>query len=256
MKFIRFADSDLVEHYGVIEGNDIYEIKESPFESVSRTNVRFSVDNIKFLPPCKPSKIVAVGLNYKDHAEEMGKPIPDEPILFIKPSTSVIAHEDNIIYPDHMSSRVDYEGELGVVIGKEAKNIDSKNTENYIFGYTCINDITARDLQAKDGQFTRAKGFDTFAPLGPYIETEIDPSNLELKTYLNGKTKQHSRTSNLIFSVPRLLSFISQVMTLYPGDVISTGTPSGIAPMKPGDKVEVEIQGIGLLRNYLVVNKN
>jgi len=151
-----------------------------------------------------------------------------------------------------MSSRVDFEGELAVVISKEAKHIKPSSALDYVLGYTCINDVTARDLQAKDGQFTRAKGFDTFAPLGPWIETTLNPFDLEIKTFLNGELKQHSNTSNLIFPIPKLISFISNVMTLYPGDIISTGTPSGIAPMKPGDRVEVEIQGIGILRNYII----
>ncbi|HXG31703.1 MAG TPA: fumarylacetoacetate hydrolase family protein, partial [Thermodesulfobacteriota bacterium] len=170
---------------------------------------------------------------------------------FMKPSTSVIGHEERIVYPRHMSSRVDYEGELAVVIGKRAKWVREREALNYVFGYTCINDVTARDLQAKDVQYTRAKGFDTFAPIGPVIETEIDPSDLEISTLLNGERKQHSRTSNLIFDVPRLISFISHVMTLLPGDIIATGTPAGIGPMNSGDRVEVEIEGIGILRNYV-----
>jgi 2-keto-4-pentenoate hydratase/2-oxohepta-3-ene-1,7-dioic acid hydratase in catechol pathway len=194
---------------------------------------------------------VAVGLNYRDHAAEMKKPIPQEPMLFMKPSTAVVAHEDKIIYPKHMSSRVDYEGELAVVIGKRTKWVDEDEAFSYVFGYTCINDVTARDLQAKDVQYTRAKGFDTFAPIGPVIETELDPTDLEISTFLNNERRQHSRTSELIFNVPRLVSFISRVMTLLPGDIIATGTPSGIGTMKSGDKVEVEIEGIGVLRNYV-----
>jgi 2-keto-4-pentenoate hydratase/2-oxohepta-3-ene-1,7-dioic acid hydratase in catechol pathway len=206
---------------------------------------------VRLLSPCLPTKIVAVGLNYRDHAEEMKKTLPTEPLLFMKPSTAVIGHEDKIIYPHHTSSRVDYEGELGVVIGKKAKWINKDEALNYVFGYTCINDVTARDLQAKDVQYTRAKGFDTFAPTGPVIETELDPSDLEISTFLNDERKQHSRTSELIFNVPRLISFISRVMTLLPGDIIATGTPSGVGPMKGGDKVEIKVEGIGVLRNYV-----
>lgn len=204
---------------------------------------------VAILPPCMPSKIVGVGLNYKDHAEEMKKPIPDEPLIFLKPPTSVIGHGDVIIYPDHMSSRVDYEGELAVVIGKRAKWIREADWKEYVLGYTCINDVTARDLQAKDVQYTRAKGFDTFTPLGPLIETDLDPSDLEIKTTVGGELKQYSRTSQMIFPVPRLIAFISRVMTLLPGDIIATGTPAGIGPLKRGDTVEVEIEGIGVLRN-------
>jgi len=172
-------------------------------------------------------------------------------LLFIKPATSVIGHEDRIIYPRHMSTRVDFEGELGVVIGKRAKWLNEDNAIDHVFGYTCINDVTARDLQAKDIQYSRAKGFDTFAPIGPVIETELDPNDLEISTSLNDVIMQHSRTSELIFNVSRLISFISRVMTLLPGDIIATGTPSGIGPMRIGDKVEIELEGIGTLRNYV-----
>ncbi|MGH7909126.1 MAG: fumarylacetoacetate hydrolase family protein, partial [Thermodesulfobacteriota bacterium] len=184
-------------------------------------------------------------------AEEMKKPIPEEPLLFMKPSTAVISHEDKIIYPKHMSSRIDYEGELAVVIGKTARWVEEGQAFSYIFGYSCINDITARDLQIKDVQYTRAKGFDTFAPIGPVIETELDPADLEISTHLNDERRQHSRTSELIFNIPKLLVFISRVMTLLPGDIIATGTPSGIGPLKSGDVVKVEIEGIGTLRNYV-----
>ena len=181
----------------------------------------------------------------------MKKSIPEEPLLFMKPSTSVIGHEDKISYPKHMSSRIDYEGELAVVIGKTTRWVEENEAFDYVFGYTCINDITARDLQIKDVQYTRAKGFDTFAPIGPVIETELDPTDLEISTYLNDERRQHSRTSELIFNIPKLLVFISRVMTLLTGDIIATGTPSGIGPMKQGDTVEVKVEGIGILRNYV-----
>jgi len=181
----------------------------------------------------------------------MKKSIPEEPLLFMKPSTSVIGHEDKIRCPKHMSSRIDYEGELAVVIGKTARWVEENEAFDYVFGYTCINDITARDLQIKDVQYTRAKGFDTFAPIGPVIETELDPTDLEISTYLNDERRQHSRTSELIFNIPKLLVFISRVMTLLTGDIIATGTPSGIGPMKQGDTVEVKVEGIGILRNYV-----
>jgi 2-keto-4-pentenoate hydratase/2-oxohepta-3-ene-1,7-dioic acid hydratase in catechol pathway len=252
MKICRFYDNKSDKRFGIVENKIIIEIEGTPFDSFTIKDKKHNLDEVKLLAPCVPSKIVAIGLNYKDHAAEMNKKIPDDPMLFLKPSSSVIAHEDNIIYPSHMSSRVDFEGELAVVISKEAKHIKPSSALDYVLGYTCINDVTARDLQAKDGQFTRAKGFDTFAPLGPWIETRLSPFDLEIKTFLNGDLKQHSNTSNLIFAVPKLISFISNVMTLYPGDIISTGTPSGIAPMKPGDRVEVEIQGIGILKNYIV----
>ena len=252
MKICRFYDNKSDKRFGIVENKIIIESEGTPFDSFTIKDKKHNLDEVKLLAPCVPSKIVAIGLNYKYHAAEMNKKIPDDPMLFLKPSSSVIAHEENIIYPSHMSSRVDFEGELPVVISKEAKHIKPSSALDYVLGYTCINDVTARDLQAKDGQFTRAKGFDTFAPLGPWIETRLSPFDLEIKTFLNGDLKQHSNTSNLIFPIPKLISFISNVMTLYPGDVISTGTPSGIAPMKPGDRVEVEIQGIGILRNYII----
>jgi 2-keto-4-pentenoate hydratase/2-oxohepta-3-ene-1,7-dioic acid hydratase in catechol pathway len=174
--------------------------------------------------------------------------IPDEPLLFLKPATAVIGPGAHIIYPK-MSQRVDYEGELGVVIGRLCKNVSEQNAPDSVFGYTCLNDVTARDLQKKDGQFTRSKSFDTFCPIGPCIETELDPAAARIETRLNGQLQQETSTADFIFSVSRLVSFISQVMTLLPGDVIATGTPSGIGPMQPGDEVEVLIRGIGSLKN-------
>jgi len=252
MKFIRFKIQSNPEKIGILEDSTITEITGNIFESYEITDKKYQISEIAILPPVYPSKIVAVGLNYKDHAIEMNRDLPKEPRIFLKPSTSVIAHGENIVYPKHMSSRVDYEGELGVVIGKKARKVEKEKAFDYVLGYTCINDITARDLQSADIQFTRAKGFDTFAPIGPVIESEIEPSNLEISTYLNGIRKQHSYTSKLIFKIEELISFISNVMTLLPGDIISTGTPSGVAPMEVGDTVEVEIKGVGKLTNNIV----
>jgi len=251
MRFLRFKSKDGKTGFGLLQENKALEIEGDIFGEYKTTKTEHLINELKLLPPCFPTKIVAVGLNYRDHAEEMKKTPPEEPMLFMKPSTSVIGHEDKIIYPKHMSSRVDYEGELAVVIGKRAYWVKEREALKYVFGYTCINDVTARDLQAKDVQYTRAKGFDTFAPIGPLIETELDPSDLKISTLLNGERRQYSRTSNLIFDVPRLISFISHVMTLLPGDIIATGTPAGTGSMKIGDKVEVEIEGIGVLRNYV-----
>ena len=251
MKFLRFNNKYGKPSFGLLKDSAVYEIEGEIFGEHKVTETTYDISKIKVLPPCSPSKIVAVGLNYRDHVEEMKKSIPEEPLLFMKPSTSVIGHEDEIRYPRHMSSRVDYEGELAVVIGKKAAWIKEKEALDYVFGYTCLNDVTARDLQAKDVQYTRAKGFDTFAPIGPFIETELDPENLEISTFLNDELRQHSSTSNLIFNVRQLTSFISRIMTLLPGDIIATGTPSGIGSMKIGDKVEVEIKGIAKLRNYV-----
>jgi len=203
----------------------------------------------KILNPTQPTKIIGVGLNYKDHAEERKKPIPSEPLLFIKPSTALLAHEERIILPP-ASKRVDPEGELAIIIGRQAHLLSTPDdSDRFIFGYSCFNDVTARDLQDKDVQFTRAKGFDTFAPFGPCVAIGVDPKDLAISTKVNGQIRQSSRTSQLIFNPQYLVWYISQIMTLMPGDVISTGTPSGIAPIYDGDTVEIEIESVGLLRN-------
>jgi len=206
----------------------------------------------RLLPPCQPSKIVCLGLNYRDHAEEMGFAIPAEPILFLKPPSSIIGHGDAIVYPEQ-SARVDYEAELAVVMARRCRMVSPVEASGCILGYTCLNDVTARDLQAKDGQWTRAKSFDTFAPLGPWIETGLaDPHCLDIRLSVNGEVKQSSNTRHLIFSIPEIVAYISGIMTLEPGDVIATGTPSGIGPLKRGDTVCVEIQDIGVLENRVV----
>ena len=200
------------------------------------------------LAPCSPAKVVAVGLNYRDHAKELGMAVPEEPILFLKPPTTVIGQGEAIAFPE-MASRVDYEAELGIVIKDTVKSIAPEEAHDHILGYTCVNDVTARDLQRKDGQWTRAKSFDTFCPVGPWIETDLDPGDLAVESFLNGEQRQASRTSQFIFPVDVLVSFISKIMTLFPGDLILTGTPAGIGPMKPGDEIEVRIEGIGSLKN-------
>ena len=250
MKFLRFTSGDNSARAGILKNElEVSEINGDMFGSFKETGKVYPLSDIKILPPSVPSKIICVGLNYSDHAEEMQKPLPPSPMLFMKPNTAVIAHNEEIVYPSHMSERVDYEGELAVIIGREAHMVEEEDAGKYIFGYTCINDITARDLQKIDIQFTRGKGFDTFAPFGPFIETEISPDNLKIKTLLNNEVKQDSTTSNLIFKVNTLVSFISKVMTLLPGDVIATGTPAGIGPVDPGDTLEVQIEGIGSLLN-------
>jgi len=202
----------------------------------------------------KSSKIIAIGLNYYDHARELKMPVPDHPIMFMKPSSAVIKNGGSIIYP-RQSRNVHYEGELAIVIGKKAKNISKSAAGKYIKGYTCANDVTARDIQNIDGQWTRAKSFDTFCPLGPKVVKNIDPLNLNIHTRVNGKIKQNSNTKNMIFNVYELVSFVSSVMTLMPGDVIITGTPPGVGPMHVGNTVEVEIEGIGILKNKVVKEK-
>jgi len=203
-----------------------------------------------------PSKIIAVGANYKNHAMEMGRPIPEEPLIFLKPPSAVVGPNDIIVYPK-MSKRVDFEGELALVMKKRARQLDEDvDVEDYILGYTCFNDVTARDLQVKDVQFTRAKSFDTFAAVGPCVATDVEPSGLRIKTFLNGKLKQSSSLKNLIFTVPFLVRFISRIMTLEPGDIITTGTPAGVGAMSPGDRVDVQIEGIGTLSNTVMKIKS
>jgi len=253
MKIVRFSTGRKTG-YGVLDGESVAALQGSPFRVVKATGERYRRDEVRLLASCRPSKIVAIGLNYRSHAEEMGNPLPETPLTFLKPSTAVIGPDDEVLYPT-MSSRVDFEGELGVVIGKLARRISRERAMDYVFGYTCFNDVTARDLQSKDGQWTRAKGFDTFAAMGPHIETDLDPDDVPLETRLNGEVKQRSNTSDLIFSVAELIAFVSSVMTLLPGDVIATGTPSGVGPMQVGDTVEVELGGIGVLRNRVAVGR-
>jgi len=207
--------------------------------------MRFPVESLK------PTKIVCVGTNYRDHAKELGMDIPGEPLIFLKPVSSIIYDSQEIVLPRGVT-RLDYEAELAVVIKEEARRIEEKDVPGHILGYTCLNDVTARDLQKKDGQWTRAKSFDTFCPVGPWVETDIDPLNVKVESYLNGDLKQSSNTRELIFTVNRLVSFISGVMTLRPGDIISTGTPYGVGPMQPGDIIEIRIEGIGSLKNKVV----
>jgi 2-keto-4-pentenoate hydratase/2-oxohepta-3-ene-1,7-dioic acid hydratase in catechol pathway len=199
--------------------------------------------------PIRPSKIVCVGRNYREHAAELGNKMPDEPLLFLKAPSALISSGDEIVLPG-ASQQVEHEGELGVVIGRVAHNIaKGEDPLSYVLGYTCVNDVTARDLQRKDVQFTRGKSFDTFCPVGPWIETDIDPGNVTVETRLNGEVKQKGNTADMAFPVGFLIRYISEIMTLYPGDLIATGTPAGVSRMKPGDVVEVEISGIGVLQN-------
>ena len=202
----------------------------------------------------KPTKIICVGTNYGAHARELGMKIPGEPLIFLKPPSSIIYDSQDIIYP-RAAERLDYEAELAVVIGKKASRIKGKDAPKYILGYTCLNDVTARDLQKKDGQWTRSKSFDTFCPIGPVIVTDLDPADVKVESYLNGELKQSSSTGDLIFPVNSLVSFISGIMTLMPGDIISTGTPEGVGPMHPGDVIEIKIKGIGSLKNKVVKSR-
>jgi len=253
MKTVRFK-VDETEHYGILDGDAITKLAQEPYKGIMPLDKTYDLNEVKLLAPCVPSKIIALGLNYKSHAEETHNPVPESPIIFIKPTTCIIGPEDNIVYPPS-TTRVDYECELAVVIGKKTRMVTVNDALDYVFGYTCLNDVTARDHQRDDGQWTRGKGHDTFGPMGPCIETDLDPDNVVVSTYLNDELKQQQNTSDLIFSVPEMISFISGVMTLFPGDVIATGTPSGIGAMKPGDTVEIRIEPIGVLRNYVVAYK-
>jgi len=205
--------------------------------------------NLSFLKH-NPTKIVLVGLNYKDHAKELDMPLPQEPILFLKPPTTLIGPEEDIVYPSQ-STRVDYEAELAVIMKNTCKDLEPDEVMEHVEGFTCLNDVTARDIQKKDVQWTRAKSFDTFCPIGPRIVDDIDPNNVAIQSFLNGELKQDSHTSNFIFTAEELVSFISHVMTLLPGDIIATGTPSGVGAMQRGDTMEIKIEGIGTLRNYV-----
>jgi len=250
MKIVRYT-IDKTTEYGIWDGESVQSLTATPYRQLKTSNHYHRLSDLKLLPPCTPSKIVALGLNYHSHAREIKMPVPAEPLIFLKPSTSVIGPEDNIVYPES-SERIDYEGELGVVIKNRTRRVSTREAMSHVLGYTCFNDVTARDLQYRDKQWARAKSFDTFAAIGPCIETELDPGNVSLETYLNGELRQQGNTSDLVFPVPELVSFISHIMTLLPGDIIATGTPSGIGPMKPGDTVEVKIAPIGTLRNYVV----
>jgi len=237
--------------YGYVEDERINLIDGDIFGKYTKTDISVSLEGEKLLAPCVPGKVIAVGLNYSDHAKEMGKQTTEFPVFFLKANSSVVGHEDDIIYPCHYSNRVDFEAELAIVIGKRAKHIEESEVHDYILGYTCLNDVTARDLQKIDGQWARAKSFDTFCPIGPFISDELDPSNAKIQSILNGEVKQDSNTSQFIHKLEFLVSAASKIMTLEPGDIIATGTPEGIGEMKSGDVIEIYIEGIGTLRSYV-----
>jgi 2-keto-4-pentenoate hydratase/2-oxohepta-3-ene-1,7-dioic acid hydratase in catechol pathway len=253
MKIVRCSYQNKIL-WGVIEETKMAVLKNAPWRNIEKTDKSLPLTQVKLMPPSIPSKIILAGLNYKNHAEELDMPLPEEPVIFLKPPTALIGPQDDIIYPEE-SIQVDYEGELALVIKKGGRDIPEQEVKKHILGYTCLNDVTARDLQKKDGQWTRAKSFDTFCPVGPWIETDLDPSSVRIKTYVNGKIKQNSNTAHFIFSVNKLVSFISRIMTLCPGDIISTGTPPGVGPVKVGDRVTIDIEGIGELINQVVAKK-
>ncbi len=254
MKLCRFTHR-LHERprYGVLDGLDIFPLREgaalTDVDALAAVGEPVALSEARLHAPVTPSKIVCVGRNYQAHAAELGNPMPAEPLLFLKPPSALSAHEETIRLPK-VSARVEHEGELGVVIGRSARRVgDDEDPLGYVLGYTCVNDVTARDLQRRDVQFTRAKSFDTFCPVGPYVVTGLDPSNLLVETRVNGETRQSGRTNALAFPVAQLIRYISHIMTLEPGDLISTGTPAGVGPLADGDTVEVEVEGVGILRN-------
>ncbi|MBM3295137.1 MAG: fumarylacetoacetate hydrolase family protein [Candidatus Aminicenantes bacterium] len=248
MKIYRYLDGK-APRYGVLREDALVPVRGSVFDDFVLEGAPVPLGQAALLAPAEPTKIVAVGRNYKDHAAELGNPLPEEPLLFLKPSTAVIGPREAIVLPPS-SRRVDFEGELAVVIRRRASGLgEDEPVEPYILGYACFNDVTARDLQEKDKQFTRAKSFDTFAAVGPCLAAGLDPGHLEIKTFLNGRLRQSSNTRHLIFPVPVLVRFISNIMTLLPGDIIATGTPAGVGPMEAGDRVEVQVEGIGTLSN-------
>jgi 2-keto-4-pentenoate hydratase/2-oxohepta-3-ene-1,7-dioic acid hydratase in catechol pathway len=249
MRIARFTAGN-EPAYGVVEGDTITQIDGHPIGAFALTSTTHALPDVRLLAPILPTKIVAVGKNYAAHAAEMGGEAPAEPLIFLKPSSAVIGPGDPIARPASVG-RVDFEGELVVVIGKVCRDVPKERAYDVVLGYTCGNDVTARDQQASDGQWSRAKGYDTFCPLGPWIESELDPSDLELTTAVNGEVKQSARTSELIHDIPTLIAYITAVMTLLPGDVLLTGTPAGVGPIDVGDEVSVTISGIGALTNVV-----
>jgi len=251
MRICRFYSKNAgaeTKHHGVVEGDRVVEIT-SLFEPQKRLDRTWPLSEIRLLAPSEPSKIVCVGRNYAAHAAELGNDVPKEPLIFLKPPSAILAPEEPIVLTPY-SQRVDHEGELAIVIERRCSHIgEAEPLSPYILGYTCLNDVTARDLQKKDVQYTRAKGFDTFCPFGPWIETDLDLSRARVETFVNGTRRQSASVSDMIFSVETIVRWISRMMTLEPGDVIATGTPSGIGPLSAGDVVEVSIAGIGALRN-------
>lgn len=250
MIYLRFQ-GESGGRYGILEGKTVSEITPNFYGPFKKTGKKYPLSKVKLLPPCAPGKIVAMGMNYLDHARELKMPIPLQPLIFLKAPTAVIGTGEKIIHPTS-SRRVDYEAELAIVIKKKAKKISPRNAQEYVLGYTCFNDVTARDLQDLDGQWARAKSFDTFAPIGPWIVDGINASDLKIEALLNGKVVQRSSTEELIFKIDEIVSFISHVMTLLPGDVIATGTPPGIGPMLSGDEIKVRIEKIGTLVNRVM----
>ena len=260
MKICRYVPRNTASapspRYGLIEDENVTEISGPPWNQWSRSGHSSRLADVRLLAPVEPSKIVCVGRNYAAHVAELGNELPKEPLLFLKPSTSVVGPEEPIVLTK-FSKQVEHEGELALVVGRRCSHLrDSDDALSWLLGYTCLNDVTARDLQNSDVQFTRGKGFDTFCPIGPHIETELDPSSLVVETRVNGSLRQSGKTSLMIYPMPFLVRWISRMMTLLPGDVIATGTPAGVGPLAPGDTVEIAASGVGVLRNPVLASRD
>lgn len=251
MRIIRFQLSDKNPQFGWILADKIGSIDGDIFGTFQRQEARISLDAVRLLPPIRPGKIICVGRNYAAHAMEHDAEIPEVPLIFLKPPSSIIGHNQNIILPPQ-SAQVEHEAELAVIIGKSGRWITPEDAQSHIYGYTIANDVTARDLQRSDGQWTRGKGFDTFCPVGPWIETEFNPADAVITCHVNDEMRQMASTRDMIFTIRQLIAFASSVMTLNQGDLLLTGTPAGVSALNPGDKVEITIEGIGTLRNNVI----
>ena len=246
MRFIRYQTKNQPPAFGWVQDDQVGALEGSPLTEFRRLPAHLPLESVRLLPPILPSKIICVGRNYVEHAREHGNEVPDVPLIFLKPPTSIIGPGAAILLPPQ-SERVEHEGELVIVIGRGGRHIEPADAADYVLGYTIGNDVTARDLQRRDNQWTRAKGFDTFCPFGPWIDTEFDPSDAIITCKVNGQPRQMASTRDMVFSVNQIIAYISSVMTLEPGDILFTGTPSGVGPLKDGDRVEAEIEDLGVL---------
>ncbi len=254
MRLVRYQIDDRDPRYGWVFEDRVGAIIGSPYEAFQRNEADIRLSEVNLLPPVLPTKVVCVGRNYAAHAEEHDAEVPDLPLIFLKPPSAVIGPEDRIVLPPQ-SQQIEHEAELAVVIGKESRWIHAEDALDYVLGYTVANDVTARDLQYRDGQWTRGKGFDTFCPIGPWVDTEFDPTDVMISCYVNEELRQMGSTRDMVFSIRQIITYISSVMTLYPGDLILTGTPSGVGPLIPGDRVSVRIDGLGDLINPVVAEQ-
>jgi 2-keto-4-pentenoate hydratase/2-oxohepta-3-ene-1,7-dioic acid hydratase in catechol pathway len=251
MIYCRFQSGD-VYAYGIVEEHAVWEITPDFFSPYEKTGRSFSMNEVRFLPPCQPSKIVAIGLNYVEHIKEFGRTeVPEEPLFFLKAPSAVIGLDEPIVLPKN-AGRVDFEAELGVVFKKKVQHVSEAEAMDHVLGFVCVNDVSAREFQKQDTQWARAKSCDSFCPIGPWIADELPPNNLRVESYLNRKPAQVGHTSQMIFSVPKLIAYVSKYMTLLPGDILSTGTPPGVGALKTGDTIEIFVEGVGTLRNPVI----